>query len=227
MSYTIFDLAQASDAGGPAARTRVQMARHALSLDGFEEDYRRLLSRPNAAHHEMYHHLDFEDQTPGYLTSIDVSLEEGYRYLGVLAEKYLSSKSTDDLEIASSVVAAELWCAVHPTPELFGEVNDAGLHLAAYYGPDSVSAASAIVARAAGMPNASFPLDPEWPELCYSMPLLKHALSVCRGWIENLNLSWRTILSNASQDLGWQTCLSRSHELSLILARIVETSCHD
>ena len=223
MSFTIFDIARDELSGDPASITRVLIARHALTIDGFEETYERLLKERDHPHFEMHYHLPFQKRQVAYLTSADVPLEEAFIHIAAFAEQYLSSKSDVPADQVSSVVGAELWAAAHPSDSLFGSPVEPGLHLAPFHGPDSISATAAIIARAAGKPLDPFPLDPEWPALCYSMPYLKEALDDCERWVESLGFSWCQVLADVSRDLGWETGGSRSHDLSLILARLVDS----
>ena len=214
---TIVEIAARENPENLAESLRIEIARLALDNPDWAESYRRMLESmtDNALFHLEVCFVD-EDlrSAPSrvVLESGDTTLD---RALGVFDHARrifaIDHATEDQCDLVASVVAAEMWMTALDR-SCFGS--------AAASGPDAVSAAAAIIARFAGQPVNTMPVDPEWPTMVRPLQAVAAAERHCREWVETHfgPFMWMDVAPLVANDLSWGAeSSSKTHEAALLV----------
>jgi len=217
---SIYDIAAENPGQETANLLRVNIARHAVGEVEWVTLYDRFLAKTPTGvlrHPENIVMPAGRSWAPTFtvigstLEQATVTLREQAALLGAGCDP------VDDIDLLAAVVASEIW---------FAALDADDLAYAAAKGPDAISSAAAILARAAGHGVMTFPFDPDWPALTFPLDGVLLAAAHCRDWAHNILGvdAWGEILARVVTDLSWRTRGgSKTHESALLLGVRGET----
>lgn len=223
---SIYQIALERPEPGLAGRLRVVIAQVAVSDPTWCQTYDALVEATKVSglrHPETYvlEH-DAAQREPVYIVSSSFELREAAAtILRQASHLGAQDQGASDLDLVSAVIGAEVWLAA---------VDADNLAYAAAKGPDAISSAAALLARACGQGVSTMPLDPDWPTLRFPQQQIINVLEHCRAWSNHVlgEHAWGEVTARVVTDLAFYAGGgTKTHDASLLLGvRMLDINPH-